>query len=318
MMLVDTRYTRTSRAERGPTALNRLLWLGALFSASTLLGGCRTVVDPAAIRDAQTAAQIKTALVNDQELGSSTIEVTVAGGVARLAGTVRTQAEADRAAALARGVEGVRGVDVALQIGGEAASPGTDPPPAPPLDEVTEVQDDPRLLAVGASFGWSDPSRATLRARTSVGPLVRLGSGRGLGPALALGWFHTSVTATSAAPDLRSRIHVRPLMGGVGYTFASSRLSVAPSLVGGVAFNSVTVPTSGVVDRVAVEVGNSLVWRPGVSMWVDVSRRAAVNVSAGYVVMGLRVTFLEDGRLVQQDVRGNATVVHAGLAYKLF
>jgi hypothetical protein len=297
--------------------LTRLSQLAALFSVAVLLCACRTAVDLAAIRDAQTAAEIKTALVNDPALGSNTIEVAVAGGIARLSGAVRTQAEADRAAALARAIQGVTRVDVALQIG-VTTTPGTAAPAPPPPDEVSEVEDDPRLLAVGASFGWSDPTRAALRARTSVGPLVRLGSGSGFGPALALGWFHTSVTATSAAPDVRSRIHVRPLMGGVGYTFASRRVSVAPSLVGGVAFNSVTVPTSGVVDRIAVEVGNSLVWRPGVSMWVDASRRVAVNVSAGFVVMGLRVTYLDEGRLVQQDVRGDTAVVHAGLAYKLF
>lgn len=291
--------------------------LAALFGLAVLLGACSTAVDFAAIRDAQTAAEIKTALVNDPALGSHTIEVIVTGGVARLTGTVRSQAEADRAAALARAVQGVTRVDAALQIG-VTSTPGTTAPAPPPPDEVGEVQDDPRLLAVGASFGWSEPTRATLRARTSVGPLLRIGSGSGFGPALALGWFHTSVAATSAAPDVRSRIHVRPLMGGVGYTFAWRRVSVAPAIVGGVAFNSVTVPTSGVVDRIAVEVGNSLVWRPGVSMWLDVSRRAAVNVSAGYVVMGLRVTYLDEGRLVQQDVRGDTAVVHAGLAYKLF
>jgi len=38
----------------------------------------------------------------------------------------------------------------------------------------------------------------------------------------------------------------------------------------------------------------------------------------GYVVTGLRVTFLENGQLVKHDVRGDTTIVHAGVAYKLF
>jgi hypothetical protein len=107
-------------------------------------------------------------------------------------------------------------------------------------------------------------------------------------------------------------------MGGLGYTWASGRVSVSPSIVGGVAFNSLTVPETGEAGRIAIEVGNSFVWRPGVSVWVDVTRRAAVNLSLGYVVMGLRVTFLENGGLVKRDVTGDTAIVHAGFAYKLF
>ena len=88
-----------------------------------LAAGCRTVVDPLAISDAQTAARVKTALVNDPELGTRTIEVRVVLGVARLSGRVLTQAEADRAIGIARSVAGVVDVQATLQIGGQAASP---------------------------------------------------------------------------------------------------------------------------------------------------------------------------------------------------
>ena len=64
--------------------------------------------------------------------------------------------------------------------------------------------------------------------------------------------------------------------------------------------------------------GHSLIWRPGVSVWSDLNRRLALNVTVGYVVTGLRATFLEDGQLVKQSVSGDTTIVHAGIAYKLF
>jgi hypothetical protein len=85
-----------------------------------------------------------------------------------------------------------------------------------------------------------------------------------------------------------------------------------------VAFNSLTVPATGRADRVAVEVDNSLVWRPGVSVWLDLSRRFAVNLSLGYVLTRLQVTFAQDGQLVKRGVSGDTTIVHAGLAYKVF
>jgi hypothetical protein len=41
-------------------------------------------------------------------------------------------------------------------------------------------------------------------------------------------------------------------------------------------------------------------------------------MTVGYVVTGLRVTFVDDGRLFKQSVSGDTTIVHAGIAYKLF
>src|SRR5512145_2481388 len=78
-----------------------------------MVPACSAVVDRAAIEDAQTAARVKTALVNDPELGASAIEVRVEHGIVQLAGRVRTQTEADRAAAVAQSVPGVQGVELA-------------------------------------------------------------------------------------------------------------------------------------------------------------------------------------------------------------
>jgi len=282
-----------------------------------LSAGCRTAIDPLAIEDAQTAVRVRTALLNDPALGVRAIDVRVNLGVVTLTGTVQSQDEIDRAVALARAVDGVRDVMADLRIGPTVTPAATAPSTgAAAFDDLLEPQGDPRLLAVGVSLGWSGPRLRRLDQHVSVGPLFRLGSGRGFGPTLALNWFQTNISSDPG--DVQSRISVKPLMVGVGYTMASERVSVSPSLVGGVAFNSLTVPDTGEGERVAVEVGNSLVWRPGVSVWFDTSRRFAVNVSAGYVFTGLKVTFLEGGQLVRRKVSGDATIVHVGLAYKLF
>jgi hyperosmotically inducible periplasmic protein len=292
-------------------------------AAALLLSGCRTAaIDPLAIQDARTAAQVKTAIINDPDVGAMSIEVSVAQGVARLSGTVTTQAQIDRAAALARSVQGVRDVQLNLEIGA-GANPVPETTPRGPSQSATDplelrTADDPRLLAIGASLGRSGPRAGALDTRVSVGPLVRFGSGRGFGPAVTMNWFSTTLKGASPDPDVVSRIHVRPLMGGLGYTWAFDHVSVSPSIVGGIAFNSVSVPETGEAGRIAIEVGNSLVWQPGVSVWIDVNRRAAVNLSMGYVLTGLRVTFLENGHLVKHDVNGDTAIIHAGIAYKLF
>lgn len=278
-------------------------------------------IDPAAIEDAQTAVRIRSALLNDAQIGDRAIVVRVEAGVVQLSGTVRTAQESNRAADLARGAAGGREVRVLLRIDGGATAPGTAGPVpfnVPLGDELDEPQGDPDLLAVGASVGWSAPRIGSLAERVSVGPLLRLGAGQGFGPAFALNWFQTDITPGPSGSGIESRIHVRPLMFGVGYTVASERVSVSPSIVAGVAFNSLSIGETGFAERLAVEVDNGFAWRPGVSVWLDVSRRFAVTVSGGYIVTGFRVTYLDNGRLDKRRVDGDTTILHAGLAYKLF
>lgn len=293
-----------------------------IASASGVLGGCRSAaIDRVAIQDAQLAAQVKTALVNDRDLGATTIEVNVARGVARLTGTVANRMLADKAVTVARGVQGVSAVRSELRLGiAESPRPvgAESPPESGTNDDSFEVEADRRFLAAGISFGWSGPRAALLRSRASVGPLVRLGSGRGFGPTLAFNWFQTAVPAVSPGQVVISRIRVRPVMAGVSYTLAANRVSVSPALVAGIAFNSLNIEETGAVDRVAVEVDRSFVWRPGVSAWFDVSGRFALNLSAGYIFTRLNVTFLEDGRFVKHRLPGDTTVFNAGIAYKLF
>jgi hypothetical protein len=292
--------------------------VAVLLLTIAVMTGCRSAaIDPAAIDDAQTAARVKTALVNDAVLGGHAIEVRVMLGVVTLSGRVFGQTEVDRAVALARSVAGVTDVRSLLQLGDDDAT--VDEPTPPIVDDLLEFDPGPGLLAVGASIGFSDPRAGTLEPRVSLGPLVRLGSGQGLGPAVGFDWFQADLRSGAGSSAVLSRVHVRPVMVGASYTFASERVSVSPSLVGGVAFNSLSITQTGVATpSVPVEVGNSLVWRPGVSVWVDMGRRAALNVSAGYLMTGLRVTVLEDGRLEKRRTRGDTMVVHAGVAYKLF
>jgi hypothetical protein len=289
-----------------------------LLVACVVLGaGCRTVVDPAVLADAQIAARVRTALVNHPELGRMPVDVRVRQGVARLSGAVETDAQASEAAQLVRGVQGVRDVEIDLQIGGAAEVPLALPAP-PALSDLEGSPGDRRLLALGASVSRSDPQERSLASRVSVGPLLRLGSGRGLGVAIGFSWFHAALVGSPSDPGLTGRVHVKPIMGGLGYTFRSGRVSLAPSVVGGMAFNRASASGSGPTGRVAVSVGNSFAWRPGVSVWLDLNRWAAVNLSAAQVRTGLDVTFVDDGHLVRERVPGNAVILQAGLAYKIF
>jgi hypothetical protein len=280
-------------------------------------GACAAVIDPGAIQDAETVARAKTALVNDEVLGARAIEVRVMAGVAVLTGRVASGDEHARAVRVVRAVPGVSDVDGSGLLVGDVAPSDAVPVPAAPVEAAVEGEDAgrrPGVFALGAAVATSRPTGDSLEERWTVGPLFRIGRGEGLGVAVGFNWFRAGLGAESAA-----RVRVRPIMAGVGYTVRRDRLAVATSLVGGYAFNSlsladVTVPGA----PVPVAVDNSFAWRPSVSVWHDLGERTALNVSLGYVLTGLDVTYLEAGRLETRDVSGNTAIVQVGLAYTLF
>jgi hypothetical protein len=68
----------------------------------------------------------------------------------------------------------------------------------------------------------------------------------------------------------------------------------------------------------ALDVHNSLVSRPGVSLWFDVSRRTAFNLSASYVITRPQFSVLEQGRVQTRTLHADAALLSTGVVYKLF
>lgn len=304
---------RICRATPARTLLSVALVLGAAACGAAPL----STLD---VQSAQTAAMVTTALVNDPEIGVRPIDVRVAGGVVRLSGRVRSDAEAARAIALARAVPGVLRVDSTLRVDGTPVAPASPEQPRPARDpeaEFRELEPSRGVFAVGLAAGSSHPASDGLEPAWSIGPLMRLGSGTGFGFALGFDWYRASLTPAGAGLS-SSALRVRPVMAGVSYTMASGPLSISPSIVGGYSFNRVHAPDGGMAGRLAVDAGNSFAWRPAVSMWIDTSRRTAAYVSIGHVRTSPTVTFVEEGRIDRRALPAHATMLSAGLAYTLF
>jgi osmotically-inducible protein OsmY len=68
------------------------------------------------IDDATITARVKTALLNDPQVGGMKIDVDTTQGVVTMSGIVKSQAEANRAVQLARQANGVKDVKSTLQI----------------------------------------------------------------------------------------------------------------------------------------------------------------------------------------------------------
>jgi hypothetical protein len=290
--------------------------------ASAACGRQQIPVSPQAIDDARLGVRVKTAIVNEPQLGTRIIEVRVASGVATLSGLVASQTELDRALTLARAVPGIVEVRSQLVVGQPAP---VGPPPAAmeararnAVSREAATAGSRRLLAVGGALALRNPSGADLSSTVVAGPMVRVGRGRGLGVNIGLGWFNSELTMAGTGTDL-GRVTIRPLMGGLGYTFArSDHWSMNLSLVGGLAFNSVAIEESEVREGQLVDVDNSLAVRPGASLWYDVNGRFAINVFGGYVVTRPQTTFLERGAFTRRSVKADTAIFSVGLAYKLF
>jgi len=98
------------------------LWLFVLLAAGAFpaCGGmsARSVNTAGAMDDATITARVKTALLNDQQISATKIDVTTSNGVVTMSGTVRSRAEEARAIEVARQTPGVKDVKSTLQTGG--------------------------------------------------------------------------------------------------------------------------------------------------------------------------------------------------------
>lgn len=68
------------------------------------------------IDDATVKGRVKTALLNDPQVGGLKIDVDTSLGVVTLSGIVKSPAEAERAVQLAKATPGVKGVKSTLQV----------------------------------------------------------------------------------------------------------------------------------------------------------------------------------------------------------
>jgi len=87
----------------------------ALLLAVPLTVACGKTVGET-IDDATITTRVKTAMLNDKDVGGLRIDVDTFKGVVTLSGRVKTQAEKDQAMAIARRTDGVVEVKDALQL----------------------------------------------------------------------------------------------------------------------------------------------------------------------------------------------------------
>ncbi|HEX2340869.1 MAG TPA: BON domain-containing protein [Vicinamibacterales bacterium] len=92
-----------------------ILALAFMVTLSMFVAACGESVGET-VDDSGITAQVKTALLNDPDVGGLRIDVDTSKGLVTLSGIVKSKAEADKAVAIARKVDGVRDVKSTLQV----------------------------------------------------------------------------------------------------------------------------------------------------------------------------------------------------------
>lgn len=100
------------------TAMLVALLLGAGLATTACGGGAAMSGGTVAgsVDDATLSTRVKTALLNEPDLGALRIDVNTEDGVVNLVGTVSTPGEEQRAVAVAKGIRGVRDVRSSLKV----------------------------------------------------------------------------------------------------------------------------------------------------------------------------------------------------------
>jgi hypothetical protein len=183
-------------------------------------------------------------------------------------------------------------------------------------------------FALGGNVGHRTAADRSLRGATDLGLLWRLGhSHTGWHWSYGLGWFSTDLTLPVGGHDTElGELHVRPFMGGYGYTQVFGRTAVSANVNGGPAFVSFAL-TSAAHDAyrdqlgarsLSVDVGNTLVVKPTLGLWYDLSEKIGLNVSAGYTVARPKMTISSTAGDEVRRLHADMFSLKIGAVYSIF
>jgi hypothetical protein len=143
----------------------------------------------------------------------------------------------------------------------------------------------------------------------------------------ALNWFETGLTQPIAGRDTNmGRLHIRPLMGGYGYTWVKRRTYITADLLAGYAFTSFdldpaaedTYRTRMGVRSVTTDSSNTIAINPEVHLWYDLNDRMGMKVTGGYVFARPSVTMTSSLGDDRREINADAFQVGVALVYKIF
>lgn len=145
-----------------------------------------------------------------------------------------------------------------------------------------------RRVGVGGSVGGIFPIDDDVKVGRAFGFNFGLAPEHGLGLTMGFGWYTADLTLSGVSGDAEvGDLRVRPLMGGVGYTWVKGKVATGVSINAGVSFNSIRLDDQyrtffGPGAEVRADASNSFAARPQFRVEYAVARKLGVYTSVGY------------------------------------
>jgi hypothetical protein len=187
-------------------------------------------------------------------------------------------------------------------------------------------------FALGGEFKIKTSDRASEEdyARGQLGPglLWRFGETKpGWGFHWGLNWYAVKLERPigDSVTEL-GELHIRPIMAGYGYTRKIRRYSITADVLGGYGFGTIKISDPakaayrralGVAEAEA-DATNTLVLKPEIGVWYDMTKKVYVNVNAGYMMARPDVEVVTSAGTFRRKARADQFILKVGVVYSIF
>ena len=186
-------------------------------------------------------------------------------------------------------------------------------------------------FALGAEYTLKTSDRASTEdyseGQQGLGLLWRMGEPKaGWGFHWGLNWYAVKIERpVGGAATVLGELHVRPAMAGYGYTYLIHHYAITAAVLGGYGIGSISLDPSAVdayrrapgVTTASASASNTLVLKPELGVWYDVSRKIGFNVNAGYMFARPDVTVITNQGTDFRTSRADQFILKAGLVYSI-
>ena len=187
-------------------------------------------------------------------------------------------------------------------------------------------------FALGAEFKIKTSDRASQEdyARGQLGPglLWRFGEAKpGWGFHWGLNWYAVTLERPIGDSVIElGELHIRPIMAGYGYTRKIREYSITADVLGGYGFGTIKIsdPAKAAYRRVLgvteaeANATNTLVLKPEIGVWYDMTQKVYVNVNAGYMLARPDVEVVTTAGNFRRKARADQFILKVGVVYSIF
>jgi hypothetical protein len=187
-------------------------------------------------------------------------------------------------------------------------------------------------FALGAEFKVKTSDRASGEdyARGQLGPglLWRFGTPKsGWGFHWGLNWYAVKLERPVGGSVIElGELHVRPVMAGYGYTHVIRRYAITADVLGGYAIGSIKISDPALVtyqralgvSSAEANATNTLVLKPEIGVWYDLTKKVFINVNAGYMFARPDVEIVTSAGTDSRKARADQFILKVGVVYSIF